>query len=99
MKTHNPNELPIRSKYEMIHAIIKIIHYLHAGKQKEANDLMEELKIRAIYLDPSIQQDVLAFVEQVQFQYAYDPWHKITEEIQKTADKLIEDLGFTAPSS
>lgn len=99
MKQHNPNELPIRSKYEMIHAIIKIIHFLHAGKKKEANELIEELKIRAIHLDPPIQQDVLIFAEQIQFQYAYDPWHKVTEEIQKAADRLIEDLGFSVPST
>lgn len=59
--------------------------------------MLEDLKIRSIYLDEEIQQDVLMFAEQVQFQYDYDPWHKVTIDIERAADRLIEDLGFIKP--
>jgi hypothetical protein len=64
------------------------------GKRKEAELLIKDLKIRASALDPQIQQDVLMFCEQVLFQYDYDPQHKITIDVKKAADKLIEDMGF-----
>ncbi len=83
---------PIRSKVEMMQDILKIIQYLHLGQREKAEPLMEDLKARSALLDDQIQQDVLMFIEQVQFQYAYDPWHKITEDVQKAADRLIEDL-------
>jgi hypothetical protein len=83
---------PIRSKMEMMQDILKIIQYLHLGQREKGEPLMEDLKARSVLLDDQIQQDVLIFIEQVQFQYAYDPWHNITEAVQKSADKLIEDL-------
>jgi len=88
------NELPIRSKREMISDIIEIIHCLHSGKRQQCDRFVEDLKARCSFLDEKIQQDVLMFVEQVQFQYAYDPWHKVTPDVEAAADRLIEDLGF-----
>lgn len=96
MKKHPSQELPIRSKIEMLENIAKIVQYLHLGKREAADILIQDLKTRAVFLDEQIQQDVLMFAEQVQFQYDYDPWHLVTKEIQKAADKLIEDLGFRA---
>ena len=90
-----PTELPIRSKLKMIDDIIQIIHHLHTGARSAADPLINDLKVRSIYLDEQIQQDVLTFAGQVYFQYEYDPWHKVTPDIQKAADKLIRDLGFT----
>lgn len=94
---HPSHELPIRSKLEMLDDIVQIIHYLHIGKRKAADPLIDDLKIRSMFLDEQIQHDVLIFAEQVYFQYDYDPWHKITPDVQKAADRLIEDLGFPKP--
>jgi len=97
MDTNHSNELPIRSKLEMAQDIGKIIHYLHNGQRSAADLLIEDLKTRAIFMDEQLQQDVLSFSEQICFQYDYDPWHQVTDDIQKAADKLIEDLGFRPP--
>ena len=90
-------ELPIRSKIAMIEDIGQILHYLHTGQRSAADLLLEDLKTRAIFLDEDVQQDVLIFAEQVHFQYDYDPWHRITHDIQVAADRLIEALGFPPP--
>ena len=91
---HPSHQLPIRSKLEMLNNIALVIRYLHEGKRRAADPLLDDLKIRAMFFDEQIQQDVLIFAEQVCFQYDYDPWHKVTPEIQRAADRLIEDLGF-----
>ncbi len=78
----------------MLDDIVQIIRCLHTGIRGEADALIHDLKSRALFLDEQIQQDVLMFCEQIHFQYDYDPWHKVTPEVQKAADKLIEDLGF-----
>lgn len=90
-------ELPIRSKVEIAERIGEIIQCLHAGRRSEADMLIEEVKGRSLFLEDPIQQDVLMFAESVQFQACYDPWHLISNDIQKAADKLIEDLGFMPP--
>lgn len=95
MKEHPSRENPIRSKDEMLKDICKIVHYLHTGERLAADLLIEDLKTRSTYLDEKIQQDVLIFAEQVQFQYDYDPWHKVTPDIQKAADRLLHNLGFS----
>lgn len=95
MNKHPSRELPIRSKLEMVQDIIDTLKSLHNGAQSTTHILLEDLKTRSLFLDLQIQQDVLIFCEQVEFQYAYDPWHKVTPEVQLAADKLIEDLGFT----
>jgi|SRR5579872_883002 len=87
-------ELPVRSKSEMLEDIIKILHCLHTGQRSAAIPLIEDLKTRSLFLREEIQQDVLIFAEQVLFQYDYDPWHKITPDVQKAADRLIADLGY-----
>lgn len=91
-------ELPIRSKLAMAEDIAMVLHCLHDGHKASSDRLLEDLKVRSLFLDETIQQDVLIFAEQVQFQYGYDPWHKITPDVQQAADKLIEDLGFTLHS-
>lgn len=95
MKKPITDEIPIRSKMEMAHDIAEIIQCLHRGQRSAADLLIEDLKARSLQLDEMIQRDVLIFAEQVQFQYAYDPWHKMTEDVQRAADKLIQDLGIT----
>ncbi|MES2274120.1 MAG: hypothetical protein V4487_08000 [Chlamydiota bacterium] len=96
MKHHLPHEIPLRSKRKMLEDIGLIVRYLHEGKRDEADALIHNLKTRSVFLDSQIQQDVLIFSEQVQFQYDYDPWHKVTPDVQRAADQLIEDLGFPA---
>lgn len=90
-------ELPIRSKVEIIEKISEILQCLHRGQRSAADLLIEEVKSRSLFLEDPIQQDVLMFAESVQFQASYDPWHRISVEISKAADKLIEDLGFHPP--
>ncbi len=94
MNNRHPDELPIRAKLEMLDDIVQIIHYLHEGKRASADPLIDDLKSRAIYLDDQVQQDVLMFAEQVHFQYDYDPFHKVTADVQLAADRLIQTLGF-----
>lgn len=90
-------ELPIRSKIEIAEKIGEIIQCLHRGQRSAADLLIEEVKSRSLFLEDPIQQDVLMFAESVQFQAAYDPWHRINQEVERAADKLIEDLGFNPP--
>jgi hypothetical protein len=96
MENYN-QELPIRSKIIIAQNIGQIIYHLHTGKSERANALLDEIKTRSIYLDEAIQRDVLIFSEAIQFQEAYDPWHRITLDIQCAADRLIEGLGFNPP--
>ena len=97
MKKLPTNELPIRSKVSMAQDIGEIIACLHRGERSAADLLIEDLKVRSIFLGEEIQHDVLIFAEQVQFQYDYDPWHKVTAEVERAANRLIEDLGFHCP--
>lgn len=92
MSEHPALELPIRSKLYMLDDIAQIIYYLHLGKREEAAPFIDDLKVRSVFFDGDIQQDVLIFAEQVCFQYDYDPWHKVTADVQRAADRLIEDL-------
>jgi len=96
--TNKPSrELPIRSKIKMATDIVKTIYYLHHGERVQAEWFLNELKARALYLDEDIQQSVLMFAEQISFQFDYDPYHKVTPEVQQSADHLIENLGFSKP--
>lgn len=98
MNKHISHELPIRSKLKMLDHIIRIIRCLHTGAPRSVSDpLINDLKARSAFLDEDVQRDVLIFAEQVHFQYDYDPWHKVTPDVQKAADQLIHDLGFFQP--
>ncbi|MDE3045908.1 MAG: hypothetical protein KGJ02_04610 [Verrucomicrobiota bacterium] len=94
MKKHHSQQLPIRLKIEMVQEVAEIIHCFQNGQRAAVDLLIEDLKSRCVHLDEKIQQDVLMFAEQVQFQFTYDQWHTITQEIQSAADHLIEDLGL-----
>lgn len=95
MKKHPALELPIRSKIEMVDDIVLILQYLQDGNRKLADPVIDDLKVRSLFLDEKIQSDVLIFSEQIHFQYAYDPYHKLTPDVEKAADRLIEDMGFS----
>lgn len=94
MAKHISRELPIRSKLKMLDDVIQIIHFLYTGNRHAADLLIDDLKARSTYLDEQIQQDVLIFSEQIHFQYDYDPAHKVTPDVQRAADRLIQDMGF-----
>ena len=96
MDNENFRELPIRAREEMARDVVKIIRNLHRGKPELATPLIQDLKARSLHLSDQIQQDVLIFAEQVQFQYAYDPWHKVTEEVSQAADRLLAHLDLRA---
>lgn len=95
MNKYRFNELPIRSKVEMMQDIVETVAALHKGDRRNADRLIEDLKTRSTSFSEDIQQDVLIFAEQIYFQYDYDPWHKVTNEVRQAADKLIDDLGFS----
>ena len=95
MKSNPHHELPIRSKKVMAQDIAEIVQCLHRGERSHVDLLIEDLKVRAINFDQTVQQDVLMFAEAVQFQAVYDPWHKVTIEVEKAADRLISDLGLS----
>lgn len=98
MEKHISHELPIRSKLKMLDHIVQIIHSLHTGAPRSSTDhLINDLKARSIFLGEEIQRDVMIFAGQILFQYDYDPWHKVTPDVQKAADRLIHSLGFFHP--
>jgi hypothetical protein len=94
MDLNHHNDLPIRTKRAMAQDIAEIVHSLHAGQSKKTNALIDDLKIKSIDFDFTIQQDVLVFAEAVQFQATYDPSHPVSPEVQSAADKLLSDLGL-----
>ena len=81
----------------MAQAVASIIRSLHQGQDSSLQIMIDDLKAHALFLDESIQGDVLAFAEQVLFQMVYDPWHMVTIPIENAADRLVEDLGFCPP--
>lgn len=92
MSRYQKGELPIRSKMEMMEDVAKVLESLHEGKRRDVEQLLQDLKLRSLYLGEDIQQDVLMFAGQVQFQCDYDPWHKVTLEVTHAADRLIQAL-------
>lgn len=93
MHKNRKNTKPSRSKKNMKKGIARIVYYLHNGERSLGDQCIRDLKALSIDLDDKIQQDVLMFVGQVYFQYDYDPWHKVTPEVQKAADRLLRDLS------
>lgn len=75
--------------------IAQIIRHLHYGERALGDVLVKDLKARSKALPAKIQRDTLIFIEQVHFQYDYDPWHKVTPEVQKAADRLLKDLKIS----
>lgn len=90
--------LPIRSKLDILDDMVQIIYFLHIGDRHSADQLIKDMKIRAMFLDEMIQQQVLIFTDLIHFQYNTDPWHRVTPDIQVAADHLIEQLGFRPPA-
>lgn len=86
--------LPFKSKLEMLKDVATLIEALHRGKNIKEEAAFLDLKTRALFLDEEIQQAVLIFIEQIAFQQVYDPEHLITKEVEKSADQLIEKMGF-----
>ncbi len=90
-------EIPLRAKKQMARDVAEIVLCLHRGHPEKAAPLIQDLKARSVHLHEQIQQDVLIFVEQIQFQFAYDEWHNVTYEVEQAADNLLEDLGLLNP--
>lgn len=80
------------SNSEIQEDIAKIIFHLHHGNRVLGDIYIDNLKAHAVHMESKIQQDVLMFAEQVHFQHDYDPWHKVTREVQLAADQLLKDL-------
>ncbi len=95
MNPHLSHELPFRSKLAMVEDIRAILGCLN--RRERADVWIEDLKARSVFFDEDVQQAVLMFSEQVQFQSAYDPVYGVTAEVERAADKVVEWLGFTPP--
>lgn len=88
------HEPPIRLKEAMVEDIAETIHCLHYGLKSATDLLLDDLKSRALLCDEKIQQAVMAFSEQVQFQFAYDQRHEMSKEVESAAIHLLTALGF-----
>ena len=88
----NENQKTENFKALMKEDVVLVMHHLHYGERSLSNLCLEDLKIQSVHFSDKIQQDVLNFAEQVEFQFDYDPWHKITPEVQLAADQLLKDL-------
>ena len=93
MKKNKKKTKPSRSKKNIKKDVAQIVDYLHNGERSLGDRCIDELKTHSINFNEKIQQDVLMFVDQSYFQYDYDPWHKVTPEVQKAADRLLRDLS------
>ena len=92
MSDHNQRDLPLRSKRAMVQDVGQALRFLHEGGKAKLDVVIRDLKTRSIDLEENVQQSVLIFSEQVDFQYAYDPWHLVTRDITRAADRLIAIL-------
>lgn len=88
------NENPRTENFKILmkEDVVLTMHHLHYGERSLSDLCLEDLKIQSVHFNDKIQQDVLNFAEQVEFQFDYDPWHKITPEVQQAADQLLKDL-------
>jgi hypothetical protein len=81
----------MKDKEEILDTIAQIIHSLVEGNLSSIDPLLDLLKTQTISLK-DLQEEVLDFIQQVEFQKDYDPQHLITENIQKAADILIKSI-------
>jgi len=81
------------NKKEIILVLIaETIHRLGNGEFSKLDPLLDKMKSASESLNDKVQEDILDFIQQVEFQKDYDPEHLITKEIKKAADRLIRDL-------
>lgn len=76
----------------IIEEIILSMKNLHEGRLEQAKKHLQELKILEERLPKNLQDDIQAFITQVEFHIDYDPFHLIDSDIQRVADQLIKDL-------
>jgi hypothetical protein len=84
-------------KKEIINKISDIVTHLHNGKFLLVRQCIGQLKNLLQDLPKKTVNDIQDFVQQVLFEMDYDSEHRITEEIRKSADRLIQDLGYSLP--
>ena len=79
-------------KEDILKIIGEAISALGHGYIEQIDPLLDKLKEKSSTLSDKIQEDILDFIIQIEFQKDYDYQHLITKEIQEAADKLIKDL-------
>ncbi len=89
--------LLIKKKVLLIEALTQTIKKLHYGEKNAIYALLKEIKDLSSEMAPEVQKDIIDFIQQVTFQMDYDPQHLVTEEIRKSLDQLLSDLGFVPP--
>jgi len=82
----------MKDKEYILKTIAEIIVRLGHGNFTEMDSLLDSLREKTSSCSVSIQEDILDFIQQVEFQKEYDLEHLVTKEIQESADKLIKDL-------
>lgn len=90
-------ELPIRSKLLILSKMSKIFEAMHQKNGDLSAHLVEDLKTHALFLEESIQQEVLSFGEQVLLQTQGTSSYCISKELHQATNCLIESMGFTPP--
>lgn len=78
-------------KTDILNTIALIITFLGEGKISSIDPLLDLLKNQTSSLQ-DLQESVLDFIQQVEFQKDYDPQHLINTNIQESADKLIREI-------
>lgn len=86
----------MQSKEYIFNTIAKIINNLGQGNFKKLDLLLDNLRKKTSSYDSNIQEDILDFIQQIEFQKDYDQNHLVTKEIQEAADKLIINLKKTS---
>lgn len=81
----------MNDKKEILDTIAQIIHSLGEGELSSLDPLLDLLKIQTLSLK-TMQEEILDFIQQIEFQKDYDPQHLITENIQIATDKLIKRI-------
>jgi hypothetical protein len=94
MKKPPFKEKPLQLKAAIAEDVAEVIHCLHYGLISATNLLLDDIKSRALLTDEKIQQKTLKFSEQVLFQFAYDPNHAVSKEVETAALDLLDELGY-----
>lgn len=68
---------------------------LHEGKKKSLPNHLDRMRALCEHVNKQLANDIQDFITQVQFQMDYDFEHLVTEDIRKSADRIVRDLRNT----
>lgn len=79
------------NKEDILNTIAQVITALGEGKISSIDPLLDLLKKQTCTWE-GLQECILDFIQQVEFQKDYDAHHLVNNNIQKSADKLIREI-------